>query len=656
MLSEFDADVWMEASDEIYVMTYALTAAVMERRHQQGYQWLLEHPRRKELLVYWRSSLTEQLPALVLSEPDEDEDDEDEQLGLVQRVPLERERARVKRARVQPVTVEELRAFYQCCMPDNGWALWDLVERYQVPELVPELLETLVAGRPDYLGKCLEALCAQAMENGFREQLDAALNRASSARRDAILFQSYLHDWASVAHSDSAAVIYEALEEMLSSPVVPAIAACRQVDEQGEPSAEALARLGPEDRRALREWSRETGFRLGRAALVVLAALGEDVTAEAQVALQSSDTQFRMVALKALGRSREPRARACLLRALEDEHYECRVLAIRGLTPEANDAERQAVIALARDESAPVLEACAQAIHSGRWAEGLQALCALLSDSRNRKYGEPDRNVDHYVARAAAKALSAFQPLPSEVTSPLLAFLRGGLTSNVDLQVHQQILQLLAPMPLPSLPEVLTELLKELARNPGEGPAALRLIGRAPGVNPNVIELRSLVVKNLFNHLLFQPKARETVDLEPLLSMSSHPRTSLAIPAWSGLALIGERAWSACRALLTAREEHFEEKAALLVFFSTKFGYPVHQGPIAEVIPEGAPIWTVAEWLELPFSALLPEWTSRWARAPAVLAWVKALTSQDDPWRKYVRSWLASQFGPPFLKSLSLPS
>ncbi|MFY0579086.1 HEAT repeat domain-containing protein [Cystobacter fuscus] len=553
------------------------------------------------------------------------------------------------------MTVEELRAFYHCCMPDNAWALWNLVKHFQVSELIPELLETLVVGPPRYMDKCLEALCSQATENDFREQLDAALERASSTRRDAILFLDYMHDWASVAHSESAWIVNQALEEALSSPVMPALLACRQVEETGEPPAETLAKLGPEDRRALRKWSCETDFRLGRAALVVLAALGEDVTTEAQVALQSSDTQLRRAALKALGWSREPRARASLLRALEDEHHECRLLAIQGLTSEANDAERQLVIALARDGSAPVREACVQAILAGRWTEGLQSLCALLYDSRNRNHGEPDRNVDHHVARAAARALAAFHPLPVEVASSLLAFLRGGLKANVDVQVHEQVLQLLAPTPLSSLPEVLTELLKDLARGPGERPASMRFAGRAPGENPNVLELRSLAMRGLVEHLAYQTTARQTVDLEPLLSMSSHPRERLAIPAWSGLAFIGERAWNDCFELLTTGEAHTDEKAALLVFISTRLGYPVRQGPIARLIPEDSPVWTVAEWIVLPESTLLPEWNTRWAQAPTVLAWIKAL-HEGDTWQKYVRSWLERQFGAPFIESLSSPS
>ena len=125
----------------------------------------------------------------------------------------------------------------------------------------------------------------------------------------------------------------------------------------------------------------------------------------------------------------------------------------------------------------------------------------------------------------------------------------------------------------------------------------------------------------------------------------------MAYMAWMGLAFIGERAWSACRVLLTTREEHSDDKAALLVFISTKLGYPVRQGPIAELIPEGSPVWTLAEWLALPVCALLPEWKAHWARAPEVLAWLKALR-EGGSWRQHVRGWLEHQLGPPFVNTV----
>ncbi|MCY1083660.1 HEAT repeat domain-containing protein [Archangium lansingense] len=627
MLNELDAEHWREISSETYHMLDALTAAVRERRKQQGYRWLLEHPRREDLLWAWEQALAEQLPPLHFSESDEDQEEDAEQ-------------EQTEQALVQLVTEEELRAFYQCCMPDNTWALWNLLERSHVTKLVPDLLDALVTGPPQHMAKCLKTLCKQAVPDNFRQQLAAVMPLASSTRRDAILFLFERQEWDGMLHSEAAWAVYEAISETLSCSNRPALTACLQVEEKGAPSSDALARLGVEDRHILREWSRDLDGRLGRTALVVLAALGEDITEQARVAIHSSDTALRMSAISALGWSRDPDARAYLRKSLEDAHYECRLLAIRGLAPRANETERQAILGLARDGSAPVREACVDAIREGRWTEGLDALCTLLSDSRNRHYGDSDRNVDHHVALAAAKALETFKPLPPKILDSLLEFLGKGLTANVDLRVHRHLIQLLVPMPIPKLAGVLTELLGKLAQSPGEGRAYLRYVGQAPGVDPNTLELRYRALRGLVEHLVHNPEARRKVELAPLLSMSSHPRVGMAATAWLGLGFIGDRAWSACRELLAAGEEHASEKAALLVLASTVAGHPVRKGPIAGLIPEGAPIWKVAKWLAEPGFPPPSAWTARWEQNPDVLSWLKALRD-GHPWQKEVGRWLA---------------
>jgi hypothetical protein len=639
MLNALDAEFWSEISSETYHMLNALTAAVRERRKQHGYRWLLEHPRRKDLLWAWEHALSEQLPTLRFSESDEEQEEDVEQ-EQTEQVP------------VQLAMKEELRAFYQCCMPDNTRALWNLLQSSHAPNLVPELLDALVAGPSQHLAKCLKVLCLQATPEEFRQQWDAALPRATSTRRDAIFFLFERQEWDDMLHSDVAWAVHEAISETLSCSDVSALTACLQVEQKGAPSSDALAGLGVKARGMLREWSHDLEGRLGRAALVVLAALGEDTTNETRVALQSSDTALRMSAIRALAWSRAPDARACLRESLEDAHYECRLLAIRGLALRADEVERQAILSRARDGSAPVREACVDAIREGHWTEGLGTLCSLLSDSRNRHYGDPDRNVDHHVALAAAKALETFKPLPLESLDSLLAFLRKGLTANVDLRVHQHILQLLVPMPLPQLAGVLTDLLGELAQRPAEGPAYLRFIGQAPGVDLNTLELRHLALRSLVEHLMRHPEVRSKVELAPLLAMSSHPRVRIAATAWFGLGFIGERAWSACRELLTAGEKHPSEKAALLVIASTLAGHPVRQEPFSGLLPEDAPVWTVARWLANPGAPLSPEWATRWKQNPAVLSWLKTLRD-GHPWQQEVSRrleyWLkaASGFTPP---------
>lgn len=639
MLSEFEADYWMEASSEIYCLGEALEAAVKERRYKQGYRWILEHPRRKDLLSGWVSALAEQLPALAFPKRHQEPED------------VDLDSAEGRRVLAHPPAIEELRAFFQCCMPNEAWALWGLLDRSYAVELLAELLELLVAGPPKHLARCLEALNSLVMSEAFLQNLEAALERATKTRRLAILFLAHHKEWKESRAPEAVLLLREALKKSLSSLGSPAFQVCLRVEEQETPTPEELALLGSEDRQALREWCQEVETPLGCAALVVLAVLGEDITTPARQVLQSTDPVSRLAAIRALAWDRTPEARAALKAALDDEHYECRQRAILALAPRANEDERRAILARAQDGSAPVREACVEAIREGVWAEGLHTLCALLTDSRNRHYGDPDRNVDHHVAFAAAQALGTFPSLPAEAHEALLTFLSWGVLANVDLRVHDQLLQLVSPLPLPELPHILTELLEALAYSPGQGDSALRYLQRAPGVDPNVLALRHRVMRGLVQHLMCHPVARETVRLEPFLSMCSHPRMRLATLAWFGLGVIGARGWSACRVLLSPDEEHIREKATLLVFAAAVSGHSLPSIPLTDLLPEQDPIWSVAAWLSVPPPSLSSEWTARWMQAPDALAWLKALRA-EQPWQKFICDWLGQLFGQPFIVTL----
>jgi hypothetical protein len=640
VLSEFDAEFWEEPSTEWMYMWEALTAAIKERRYQQGYLWIVEHPRRHALLSGWSSALAEQLPAIPLPRRNSDSEDEDVDPSAQKRVVM------------LPPTVEELRTFLRICIPDDAWALWNLLDSTYVADLLPELFELLVAGPPKLARKCLKALSRQGRSEGFFEQLNAGLERATKTRRAALLFLTHREDWKDWRTPEVARRFKETLIKAMSSMDGPAFQACLGVQEQELPSPGTLILLGPEEREILREWCGDLETPLGHAALVVLSMLGEDITTLAREALQSSDVASRLAAIRALARSRTTDARAALVAALGDEHYQCRQHAIQGLAPEADEAERRTILARALDESAPVREACVDAIREGLWSEGLGALCRLLTDRRNRRYGDPDINVDHHVAFAAAQALGAFPSLPSEILEALLEFLSWGLVANVDLRVHREIVQLVAPLPLPELPRVLTDLLDALAHSPGQGDTTLRYLQRAPGVNPNVLELRYQVTRGLVRHLTLHSSAREHVNVKPFGSMSSHPQMRLAIHAWLGLGVIGERGWSECRALLSQEEEHRNEKTALMVFASAVCGHSVRSRLLSGFFPESDPVWSIAAWLGEPvIPSLSAQWAARWEQAPVVRAWLQAL-SDAQPWQKAVRNWLEQQFGAPFRESL----
>lgn len=635
VLSPFEAEMVTDASREEYGISEAVEAAVSERRHQQGYDWLLHHPRRRDLLYGWEHALAEQMPPHPIFLDSK---------GVVE---LHEQWKKVPRRRVQPVTPEELRAFFGSCLADWPEVLWSFFGSTHSLELLPELLELLWTGPARHLESCLAALSWMSTTQGFREQLSP---KDAHARCAEILFQSHGQKFGHKKFLELDRSFRALLQESIPCPAPRAFAACLEVETTGKPADETLKKLAPVDRQALKDWSREADSRLGRSAWGVLAALGEDVRAPLLAARTAEDVEHRKAAIRALCWSPDPDARALLKGSLEDEHYECRVLAIRGLAAQADAQERQAILALVRDGSAPVREACVDAIRDGVWAEGLEALCSLLGDTRNRKYGLPDEDVDHHVARAAAKALGAYEVLPDSVLGVLVGFLRKGLEANRDLEVHAQLLPLLVPRRLPELPGALTELLLRLGRTP-RSRAPRWPPDKASAVDPRALELRLRVMWGLLNHLFLQPAASESVDLEPLLSIATHPLEPLAAMAWLAMGYLGERAWSECRGLLGDTEKHREEKALLLALGAAKAGRPLRAGPAAEVLADDAIAWRIVEWAGGPVPHSSEEWRALWSQAPEAHAWVTALR-EGARWSRLLEGWLAQLGGATYRESL----
>ncbi|OJT21457.1 hypothetical protein BO221_26940 [Archangium sp. Cb G35] len=640
MLSPLDADIVTEASREQYGITEALDAAVSERRHQQGYGWLLQHPRRKKLLYGWVHALVEQMPQHPIFLNLERMEDKSEQWK------------KISRKRVQPVTLEELRALFEVCLADTPHVLWSFFERTHAVELRPELLALLWTGPARHLEKCLDALRWMSTSEGFREQMATKSAQGTNSRRAEILFQSQCQELGHKKFPELGQNFRTLLHETIPCPAPLAFAACKEVEETGEPAAETLKVLGTMDRQAMRAWSHEADSRLGRSALVVLAALGEEVGAAILAALQSKNEEHREAAIRALRCRSDPSARALLRRSLEDEHYKCRVLAIQGLAAQADAQERQAILALTQDGSAPVKEACVDAIREGVWAEGLDVLYSLLGDSRNREYGWSDENVDHHVARAAAKALQSYEVLPDRILVGLIEFVRKGLDANVDVDVHTQLLDLLVPLRLPELPSVLTDLLKRLGSTPSSRVLTRPASMEPSAINPNALKFRIRVMLGLVKHILRHPGVGESVDMAPILSVATHPQETLAAMAWVVLGFLGERAWSECRLLLEGAQEHREEKATFLVLGAARVGKPTRAGPASAVLAHDATAWQIAEWLREPRLRTAAEWREQWDQTPKVYEWVKEL-HEGSKWRQRIYAWLQWWFGAPLQESLS---
>lgn len=112
-------------------------------------------------------------------------------------------------------------------------------------------------------------------------------------------------------------------------------------------------------------------------------------------------------------------------RARVHARYHVRRLALAGLVSRAEVADRTALVVAAEDRSAEVRLRWARLMAEQRWPEAIESLVALTKDRRNFSTGyvvaDNSKWTQYCVARAAARALGAYEQLPGFAIDALLA-------------------------------------------------------------------------------------------------------------------------------------------------------------------------------------------------------------------------------------------
>ncbi|GEP53952.1 HEAT repeat domain-containing protein [Reyranella soli] len=157
--------------------------------------------------------------------------------------------------------------------------------------------------------------------------------------------------------------------------------------------------------------------------LVCLAAgAGLDVRDATDKLLSTGEEEDGVSAVQALLVAGRGGLRESLYGALTHKRYRVRREAFRSLAPEAKEAERQKLILAAKDHSADMRLAFARLMQEYRWPEAIDALVALLDDTRNfiSRLAPAPSWPKFAVARAAARALGAYEMLPIHAVDALI--------------------------------------------------------------------------------------------------------------------------------------------------------------------------------------------------------------------------------------------
>lgn len=185
---------------------------------------------------------------------------------------------------------------------------------------------------------------------------------------------------------------------------------------------------------------------LARLLVFLSAQGGANISAIANAWLESNDTMDAQAALAALAEVSGATASATICVALDHPDFQVRRTAIDLLAPGADDAHRTRILQMATDKSAPVREALANVIGKQTWEDGLATLLKLLGDTRDyTRHPEQQRRFEAQfnVARAAATALARFDHLPPSVVDSIVSFLDAGAKASKDVELHAKLIGLL---------------------------------------------------------------------------------------------------------------------------------------------------------------------------------------------------------------------
>jgi hypothetical protein len=385
--------VYLSPENYYYGIDRAMEAIVRRRREADGLEWIVHHPQRQLLIS-----------------------------ALVDIIAHSH----------QPPPVEDVLFSVTYAKGEGRSYAWSVACRHWYPELEP-LLEFELS-QPDLQDANLRQELVTGAFSIIRDELTTVLMLARVAASGSIQHRlALVCDLMSTrldrgGFSTESSVARRRHAELLAR-TLPA-----PQDELGLALCDSL---GAEDIRSL-------GHRLSGGALELLAALVSDAPLSiagvlgrlaaavginpipaAERLLATGEIEDGEDAVQALLTYGTAEVTAVLHRAGVHARYHVRRYALAGLVSQIEVADRAALLVAAEDRSAEVRLRWAKLMAEHRWPEAIESLVALIKDHRNFSTGyvvaDNARWTQYCVARAAVRALGAYEQLPRFAIDALLA-------------------------------------------------------------------------------------------------------------------------------------------------------------------------------------------------------------------------------------------
>lgn len=558
-----------QPADRFWPVQTALYKIVAVRRGLEGYEWLLKHPRRKDLVSAWAASLS------------------------------------------KGATDAELAALRRTCEPGDERPFWKAVETSDRPDMASAVADGLETAPDDQLGDCLETLAKLLPAPDWQSLLEQRARRLPLPRRLALIVANFRGDAAGEKRQLLRAALFDPGE-------LHAIELCLDERETSE-AVPVPTEVSKKERDFLEEIVHHGPDRLAVEALRVLgipAQLGAEYLPHL---LASPSLHTRHNALLLAAEAKGFDRRAILFNALRDQDYRCRRVAMRLLAENADAEVKERILAMADDASAPVREACANVIAQHRWSEGASVLVRLLLDPRDSSVGSGYQfNLPNcHVARAAARALKDLSPLSAETIGAIINCVEDFRPSQkrrekADIGVPYQCLLTLAKERHEEIPSLY-----------------LRRLGdswRVEGMEQSGYPLRFAAAWGLVIQLSDNPRLLTQIDPAAIAEGAGHSDDRLAGPCLIALGLLGNRGYA--QLVTLASSPHFTPDRALIVATALPKAATAARDVVAGLPPD-SPQQRFLAWAEQHAAASAQDAELFLTENPDVAAWVDRIQAKE---------------------------
>jgi hypothetical protein len=576
-----------QPADRFWPVRTALKTAVAFRRGLEGYEWLLTHPRRNDLVSTWAESLS------------------------------------------KGASDAELSALRGSCKAGDECPFWKAVETADRADMAGAVANGLEAAPEDHLTACLETLAKLLPPPDWRILLEQRARGLPLPRRLALIMANF--------QGDAAGEKRKLLHVALFDPAeLHALELC--LDEGKASDASPVPKvISDQERDFLEEITRYGPDRLAVEALRVLETPAQLTAERLPDLLASPSMHTRHNALLLAANAKGFDGRPVLLNALRDEDYRCRRIAMRLLAEDADAEAKQGVLAMANDASAPVRKACAEIIAEQRWSEGEPVLVRLLRDTRDASDGSGYRfNMPNYhVARAAAVALKDLSPLSSETIQDIITCVEGFRPSQkrdkADIGVPYELLLALAKERHGKIPDLYLRRLSDS--------------WYVEGAEQSGYPLRFAAAWGLVVQLSHTPTLCTQIDPAVFVDGAGHTDDRIAGPCLVALGMLGNRAYEQLVTLTAATQ--FTRECALIVATALPRTAEAARKALADTLPPDSPQERFLAWANQNTTAP-PEAAERFlAEYPEVAAWVERIQAREGIFPE-LRCALHMRFAKPF--------